>query len=122
MTKGFVKKWAKKAWVLDCDFAGTLSGGIDPPKNLLFCEMTSVDTVEIGYDFPETGGLSDVRYHVIDPHKVRKDVFVFTKDGRIMMNGSPFPGIERLADPWTADESNGFINDFRSAFASEEKH
>lgn len=114
--KDQTEKWAKRAWELDRNFAGTLSGGIDPPKHMLSCEVVGKNTVEITYDFPETGGLSDVRYHVIHPHKVRKDVFTFTDDGLLTMNGATFPGTDREADPWTADESKEFIKAFKAAF------
>ncbi len=122
MTKEFVRLWAEKAWELESWFAGTLSGGIDPVPHLLSCEVTGEDTAEISYDYPKTCGLSDVIYHVTDPHRVRKARFVFTEDGQILMDGKPFPGTDRLTDPWTADEANEFINEFRLSLAGEHNH
>ena len=69
---------------------GTLTGGIGPRRNLLSMEVTWPDTVEVKYDYPETCGLSDVVYHVLEPHKVRTETFRFTKDGIVMMDDKPF--------------------------------
>ena len=69
---------------------GTLTGGIGPRRNLLSMEVTGPDTVEVKYDYPETCGLSDVVYHVLEPHKVRTETFSFTKDGIVMMDDKPF--------------------------------
>ena len=83
----FIQEWAKKAWDLDRDFIGTMSGGIDPPKHMIDCTVVGNSTVEIRYDYPETAGLSDVRYHVTNSHRIRSDEFMFTDEGKIIMNG-----------------------------------
>ena len=112
----FIQEWAKKAWDLDGDFVGTMSGGIDPPKHMINCVVVGNSTVEIGYDYPETAGLSDVRYHVTDPHRIRHDEFMFTDDGQIIMNGVPFPGSQYKDDPWTEKEANEFEKEYAEAF------
>ena len=112
----FIQEWAKKAWDLDGDFIGTMSGGIDPPKHMIDCTVVGNSTVEIRYDYPETAGLSDVRYHVTNPHRVRSDEFMFTDDGQIIMNGVPFPGAQYKDEPWTADEAKEFEKEYAAAF------
>ena len=112
----FIQEWAKKAWDLDGDFIGTMSGGIDPPKHMIDCTVVGNSTVEIRYDYPETAGLSDVRYHVTNSHRIRSDEFMFTDEGKIIMNGVPFPGVQYKDDPWTADEAKEFEKEFEAAF------
>ena len=117
-TESFVKEWALKAWKLEGLFNGIISGGIDPVKRMISCSAKG-NTVSIKYDFPETCGLSDVRYHVTDPNRIRTDVFVFT-DGKILMNGKTFPG-EWENEPWTADEAKEFIREYADACGKEKK-
>ena len=117
MREYFIESWARRAFKEAVLFEGTLSGGIAPPKQFINCTVLG-RVVEIRYDLPETCGLSDVRYHVTDPDRVRKDVFVFTDDGRMFMNGTEFPGPYE-DDPWTADDAAAFRREFTAAFRAE---
>ena len=113
----FIKEWALKAWELDRTLIGDLSGGIDPVKQMISCTVVDQHNVVILYDLPETCGLSDVRYHVVDPCKVRTDRFEFKEDGTIIMNGDPFPcpaldsfgsNISRLQSDFRRDYARAF--------------
>ena len=112
----FIQRWAKKAWDLESDFIGTMSGGIEPPKQMIDCVVVGNSTVEISYDYPETAGLSDVRYHTVNPHRVRHDEFIFTDDGQILMNGVSFPGVQYKNDDWTSEEAKQFEKEYAAAF------
>lgn len=105
----FMMKWAKEAFNQEDWFNGTMSGGIDPPRNIKSCVVTGANTVEILYDLPELAGvgIKPGGYHVIDPHKIRSDEFVFGEDGEITCNGRAFPG-EWKDEPWTRDAALEF--------------
>lgn len=122
MKKEFMVLWAKKAFDLTIDFEGTLSGGIVPPKRLISCTVRGNNTVEMQYDLPGTCGLSDVRYHVTDPTRIRTEVFVFTDDGKVFLDGTEFPGPyenDPWIAPWTGDEAMAFRRKFAAAFNAE---
>lgn len=104
-----LKEWALKVWELSDWIEGTMSGGIGPSKIMVNCNVHD-DSVEIEYKYPRTCGLSDVIYHVVEPDKIRTDVFRFTDDG-ITMNGKPFPG-KYEDDPWTAAEAKLFMQEY----------
>lgn len=112
----FLETWAKKAWELDILFNGDLSGGIEPPKNMRSCTVTGKNSVSIKYDLPETCGYSDVRYHVVEPHKIRTDEFLFTESGQIQMNGNLFPSEFHKTDPWISEAASAFLKDYAAAF------
>ena len=112
----FVEEWALKAWEQEMFFEGSLTGGIAPVKRLVRCKVQG-NTVSIGYKYPETCGLSDVRYHVSDHDRLRTDTFEFTEDGRILMNGNEFPGVYST-DPWTKDEARDFLEEYSAALNS----
>lgn len=107
MTAGFMKEWAMKAWELEQLFIGDLSGGIEGIKNLVDCFVAGRDEVIIKYRLPATCGLSDVIYHNSNPEKIWTDIFRFSEDGTILMNGKPFPG-EYETEPWTKEEAEAF--------------
>ena len=88
--KELLEKYALKAWKEDILLNGSMSGGIGPVKQMISLTVTDENTVKINYDYPETCGLSDVRYHVTDHDLVRTDVFDFS-DNTIKLNGKPFP-------------------------------
>lgn len=111
--KEFVEKWAKEAWDTEIGFNGTLSGGIDPIKRMVLCNVEG-NTVKIKYVYPETCGLSDVIYHVTDPYRVRTDIFEFKENGELFMNGKPFPG-ECENDFLLEDEAREFNEKYAAA-------
>jgi len=117
----FMMHWAKKAWCLSELLMGTMTGGIGPSKNFIDCVFAGDRTVKITYDYPETCGLSDVVYHVIDPHKIRTDEIIFSENGRIMMNGDPFPDkIKEEWKGWTMPEIKEFEEEYRKAWQQRE--
>ena len=110
--KEFVEKWALEAWNAEIGFNGTLSGGIDPVKQMVLCAVEG-NTATIKYVYPETCGLSDVIYHVEDPYRVRTDVFEFKENGDIYAGDQPFPGFYDN-EPWLKEE----IKRFRERYAA----
>ena len=119
LSNKFMLAWAKEAHELSVRFIGTMSGGIEPPKRMHEKRIVVHDNiVEIPYSYPPTCGLSDVIYHVIEPDKVRIDKFEFTDDGRIIMNGDPFPE-DALKEPWLAADAIAFLTSYSTAFVEE---
>ena len=110
-TSSFRETWAMRAWKAEIGFDGNLNGGIGPVKQLHKC-IADGDTVMIQYRYPVTCGLSDVRYHVTDPYRIRTDIFHFTKTGRILMNGKPFLDAFVASDPWNEKKAREFAKEY----------
>ncbi len=79
-------KIAMDAFELEQDIDGELSGGIDPVKILLGVQVVNDKTIEVKYTYPETCGLSDVRYHVANAGKELSKMYEF-KNNRIYIDG-----------------------------------
>ena len=72
---------------------GTSTGGIEPVRNVLKVDVENKGEetrVTVSWDYPETCGLSDCVYHVVDPHAVRKSVFVYKQNSLALEGGQLF--------------------------------
>ena len=67
---------------------GELSGGTEPPRDILSASEKDDGSIAVSWKNPTTGGLSDCTYHSADT-SVCEDIYRLTKDNRLTVNGMP---------------------------------
>lgn len=104
----YIKDIAKEAFELETWFIGSLSGGIEPPRDIHSVTRHKDGSVIITYSKPATCGLSDCRYHNTD---TGEHIAVYTfNNGQIQLDGGDvFPSISGWNDPEYAEKAAEFF-------------
>lgn len=79
-----IKEIALNAFYLQDYITGTETGGIEPPRIIKDVLCLDGQVVDIFYTYPETCGLSDVRYHHTEAGKEFKESYLID-DGKFFI-------------------------------------